>query len=317
MQTGSPPKPLRLELVERGVAAGRVVHPVGAVDLGGDGLDLLAQRRLGRVEEAERGSAPRRPPPRPRPARSPRARRRRSGSTPHTARPSPRRSRRMASYSLGVVAGEGVDGDHRRDAVQAHVLDLLAQVGRRRPAPRRGSPRAAPGAAACPATIRWSPEWALSARTVATTTAASGVRPDTRHLMLKNRSAPMSAPNPASVIEEVARVDPDPVGDDRGVAVGDVAERPGVDQDRRVLQGLQEVGLEGVTHDHGHRPGAPHVLGGHRRRRAGRSRRRSGPAVRRMSRERGRQREDGHHLGGRVMSNPDWRGTPSSARPAR
>ena len=50
-----------------------------------------------------------------------------------------------------------------------------------------------------PATILWLPEWALSARTVATTTAASGVSPDARHLMLKNRSAPMSAPKPASV----------------------------------------------------------------------------------------------------------------------
>ena len=52
---------------------------------------------------------------------------------------------------------------------------------------------------ALPATIRWLPEWALSARTVATTTAASGWRPELRHLMLKNRSAPMSAPKPASV----------------------------------------------------------------------------------------------------------------------
>ena len=37
------------------------------------------------------------------------------------------------------------------------------------------------------------------ARTVVTTTAASGTRPDVRHLMLKNRSAPMSEPKPASV----------------------------------------------------------------------------------------------------------------------
>lgn len=43
------------------------------------------------------------------------------------------------------------------------------------------------------------PECDFSARTVATTTAASGFSPETRHLMLKNRSAPMSAPNPASV----------------------------------------------------------------------------------------------------------------------
>ena len=51
-----------------------------------------------------------------------------------------------------------------------------------------------------PATIWYLPECAFSARTVATTTAASGCRPEARHLMLKNRSAPMSAPNPASVM---------------------------------------------------------------------------------------------------------------------
>ena len=50
-----------------------------------------------------------------------------------------------------------------------------------------------------PATILCLPEWALRARTVATMTAASGARPEARHLMLKNRSAPMSAPKPASV----------------------------------------------------------------------------------------------------------------------
>ena len=55
------------------------------------------------------------------------------------------------------------------------------------------------GGRSLPATILWLPECALSARTVATTTAASGVIPDVRHLMLKKRSAPMSAPNPASV----------------------------------------------------------------------------------------------------------------------
>ena len=36
----------------------------------------------------------------------------------------------------------------------------------------------------------------FSARTVATTTAASGLRPEVRHLMSKKRSAPISAPNP-------------------------------------------------------------------------------------------------------------------------
>ena len=41
--------------------------------------------------------------------------------------------------------------------------------------------------------------------------------------------------------EEVTAVDADEVGNDRGVAVRDVAERPGVDQDRSVLQGLEQI----------------------------------------------------------------------------
>mmetsp|Transcript_7833 Transcript_7833/g.25103 ORF Transcript_7833/g.25103 Transcript_7833/m.25103 type:complete len:341 (-) Transcript_7833:461-1483(-) len=44
------------------------------------------------------------------------------------------------------------------------------------------------------------PPCILSARMVATITAALGTRPDSRHFMLKNFSAPMSAPKPASVM---------------------------------------------------------------------------------------------------------------------
>ena len=40
----------------------------------------------------------------------------------------------------------------------------------------------------------------FSALTVATTTAALGLRPDFLHLIFKNFSAPKSAPKPASVI---------------------------------------------------------------------------------------------------------------------
>ena len=39
----------------------------------------------------------------------------------------------------------------------------------------------------------------FNARTVATSTTASGVKPDFLHLISKNFSAPKSAPNPASV----------------------------------------------------------------------------------------------------------------------
>lgn len=43
------------------------------------------------------------------------------------------------------------------------------------------------------------PPCIFNARTVATRTTTFGCRPETRHLMLKNFSIPMSAPNPASV----------------------------------------------------------------------------------------------------------------------
>jgi hypothetical protein len=56
----------------------------------------------------------------------------------------------------------------------------------------------------------------------------------------------------------------DPVGDDRGVAVGDVGEGAGVDDGRGVLQGLHEVGHQGVLHQDGHGPGRAEVLGRHR-----------------------------------------------------
>ena len=59
-------------------------------------------------------------------------------------------------------------------------------------------------------------------------------------------------------------MDADEVGDHRGVAGGDVAERPGVHQYRGVLQGLQQVRLDRIPQQHGHRPRAVQLLGGHR-----------------------------------------------------
>ena len=73
------------------------------------------------------------------------------------------------------------------------------RAGSARGAP--GSPRPSPGArrSACPAPSWGQPPWCLSARTVATTTAADGAMPAMRHLMSRNFSAPRSAPKPASV----------------------------------------------------------------------------------------------------------------------
>ena len=87
------------------------------------------------------------------------------------------------------------------------------------------------------------------------------------------------------------------VADDRRVAVGDVAERTGVHDDRRVLERLQQVGLQRLAHDDRHRTGALQLLGGHRL---------AGavvadddpPEAGTQILGRRRQRQDGHHFGG-------------------
>ena len=56
-----------------------------------------------------------------------------------------------------------------------------------------------------------------------------------------------------------------PVGDDRVVAVGDVGERPGVDEGRPALERLEQVRLDRVAQQDGHRAGDAEVLGGDRR----------------------------------------------------
>ena len=64
--------------------------------------------------------------------------------------------------------------------------------------------------------------------------------------------------------QEVSAVDADQVREHRRRAVGDVAERSGVDQHRRVLQRLQQVGLDRVAHDHRHGAARVQEVGGDR-----------------------------------------------------
>ena len=61
------------------------------------------------------------------------------------------------------------------------------------------------------------------------------------------------------VVRELER---DAILDDRVVRVCDVAERPRMDQDRLTLEGLDQVRLQRVFHDHRHRPRDPQLLGG-------------------------------------------------------
>ena len=62
-----------------------------------------------------------------------------------------------------------------------------------------GSPRSRASTSSRSSSLLGTPPCILSERTVATSTAASGVSPPARHLMSKNFSAPRSLPKPASV----------------------------------------------------------------------------------------------------------------------
>ena len=97
--------------------------------------------------------------------------------------------------------------------------------------------------------------------------------------------------------DDLVRGEGDPVGDDRVVAVGDVGERPGVDEGRPALEGLEQVRLERVAQQHGHRAGDTEVLGGDRRPvRPRREHHPSEPGAQIL--EVRREGEDGHHLRG-------------------
>ena len=94
-------------------------------------------------------------------------------------------------------------------------------------------------------------------------TTAEGLSPAARHLMSRNFSAPRSAPKPAALdVEELfraevcaeARLGDDVIGklqrrlrgDDRIAAVGNIGERPAVDERGRAFERLHEVGFQGV-----------------------------------------------------------------------
>src|SRR5450756_1507872 len=116
------------ELLDLGLGLGQVVHAVGAVDLGGDGLDLLLDGGLERIEELEVAALV-------------------SGrlddlgrllATVAAQRVDVDRHGVLGAGRDGVLAhdldlafaveGEAVDRDHHGDAEELHVLDLLGEV---------------------------------------------------------------------------------------------------------------------------------------------------------------------------------------------
>ena len=165
-----------------------------------------------------------------------------------------------------------------------------------------------------PATIRWRPECTLSARTVATSTAASGAQPRARHLMLKNFSAPMSAPKPASVTRKSPEWMPIRSATTDELPWAMLPNGPAWTSTGVFSSVCMQVRLDGLAHDHGHRAGRLELLGGHRlavgcsRRRCGRA----GPAGPASDVARARTAITSEAA---VMSKPVWRGTPSCREP--
>src|SRR6185369_8441125 len=148
----------------------RVLHAGGAVDAGRDGLDLLPQARLARVQEVEvagllGGFGDRLG---------------QLGRTPAAAATS-----RMASCSEGWSVGNALTattGDTPCSRTFSICLRRLAAPA----STSSGFSASRSSGSGLPATILYLPECAFSALTVATTTAASGRRPDARDLILKN-----------------------------------------------------------------------------------------------------------------------------------
>ena len=195
------------------------------------------------------------------------------------------------------VAVDRVDGDDGRDPVAAHDGQVGQEIGRAElhllgALLEHGGRQRAPGHDAV------SPGVQLH-------------RPHSRH---HDRGVGYEARGPALDVEEpfgphvgaepglghqvLAGVNPDQVRHHRRVAVGDVAEGAGMDEHRGVLERLQEVGLDGVAHDHRHGPGGLQLLRRHRLTGRGVADDDAAHALPQVA-QRASQREHGHHLGGR------------------
>src|SRR5829696_5948936 len=254
-------EPVLLIGVELATCDQVVLNTSGPIYLLGDGLDLLPQRSLIRVEKRELG--------------------RLFGGLCdglgefHSASPA---IREVAAYGhpcahlLGdlpddvvlrlVVCGEGVDRHHRRDAVKADVLYLFLQVG-------------------C-TSINGIGVLFLHllgeglACTYLIATRVSLERPhcgdEHRRVGLETRVAALDVEEALCAhvrteaglsYEKVTAADADQIRHDRGVACGDVTEGAGVDQGRRILQSLHEVGFYGLFHDDRHDACGHEVLCGY------------------------------------------------------
>ena len=260
-----------LELPQ-GLGGGRQELDAGsAVDLRRDRLDLEGERHLVRVEQPE----VRRPVLGRRPDRL--GQRDRALATVrevcgnHRIASAGSKRHLPDGLHLGRCIGrERVDGHDRRDAEHRHVLDLLGQVcgtlsDRLDVLLEEGRiQRLAGDDPADPAVHLERPDRGDH---------DGRIRPEAGRpaLDVEELLGAHVGPEAGFGDHDVVRHQRQPVRDDRVVAVGDVRERPGVDEGRPTLQRLEQVRLDRVAQQDGHRAGDTQVLGrdrgpGHRRR---------------------------------------------------
>ena len=294
MQTGRPAKAGLLVPVELAGGRRQVVDPLGAVDLGGDRLDLLAQRRLVAVEHVELAGLPggldHRFSQLDRALPTVFEMRAHCSARPHRAGDLP-----DGGVLRREVARHGVDGHDRSDPVTAHYGDVRKEVGR-----------------AELDLLGVLLEHGLRQRATCNDAVPPRVQLHRPHRRHHHRGVGHKARRPALDVEEalgahvrpesrfgdeeLSRMNPDQVGHHRRVAVGDVAEGPGVHEDGGVLERLQQVGLDGITHDDRHGAGCLELLGsdGLVGRRVAND---DPPHAPSQVAQRGGEGEHGHHLG--------------------
>ncbi len=163
----------------------------------------------------------------------------------------------------GVVCREGVDAHHGADAVLLHILNLLAQVG-----------------ASLEDVVGVFAQHLLGQRLTRHNFVLARVQLERADGGDDHRSVGLESTVAALDVEEllcanvctearlgqqvVTALDANQVGQDAAVAVCDVGKRAGMHKCGRVLQRLEEVGLDCLLHKHRHRAGGQQLLGGDR-----------------------------------------------------
>eukprot|EP01137_Pigoraptor_chileana_P008991 Opistho-2@56591 len=251
---------------------GEDFNAIGAVNLAGDGLDLLFDGEIEVVQKLKVGRLA---------ARALNSLGEVLGAlaaqSPVLARDGiicTRRKRRLPHNLAFVVrvGAEVVDGDYNGNAKVARVLNLFGKVARAGLDEGQvllgvfDRQRLAGDDLRAAAVHLERPDGRDKHDAVGTKTTVPAL--DVEELLHSNVRTESSLCNNISV--GTGEFECDAIGNDRRVSVGNVGKGTRVDKHGRSLEGLHEVGANGVLHKHSESTGNTEVVGGHRASRAAR-----------------------------------------------